>query len=69
MSDNNPQPQGLPQPDPALKRLDRLAGIWSMNYLEDSNVNHPSAPDPRRMNPLLCWANIEQSDTHASPQF
>ncbi len=30
MSDYNAQPQGMPQPDPALKRLDRLIGTWSM---------------------------------------
>ncbi len=32
MADNNDnaQPQGIPQPDPALKRLDRLVGSWSM---------------------------------------
>jgi hypothetical protein len=32
MADNNDnaQPQGIPQPDPALKRLDRLVGTWSM---------------------------------------
>ncbi|MGH2592359.1 MAG: DUF1579 family protein [Anaerolineae bacterium] len=32
MADNsdNAQPQGMPQPDPALKRLDRLVGTWSM---------------------------------------
>lgn len=32
MADNNDnaQPQGMPQPDPALKRLDRLVGTWSM---------------------------------------
>jgi hypothetical protein len=27
---NSDQPQGLPHPDPALKRLDRLVGSWSM---------------------------------------
>lgn len=30
MSDYNSQPQGMPQPDPALRRLDRLVGTWSM---------------------------------------
>lgn len=32
MADNNnePQDQSVPRPDPALKRLDRLVGKWSM---------------------------------------
>lgn len=30
MADDNTQPHGMPQPDPALKRLDRLVGTWSM---------------------------------------
>src|SRR5881628_3504324 len=30
MADNNTQPQGIPHPDPALRRLDRLVGTWSM---------------------------------------
>jgi len=30
MSDYNTQPQMPPKPDPALKRLDRLVGTWSM---------------------------------------
>jgi hypothetical protein len=29
-TNDNPQAQGMPQPDPALKRLDRLVGTWSM---------------------------------------
>jgi hypothetical protein len=29
-TNDNPQDQGMPQPDPALKRLDRLVGTWSM---------------------------------------
>jgi hypothetical protein len=30
MTDENVQPQGLPEPDPALKRLDRFVGTWTM---------------------------------------
>jgi hypothetical protein len=30
MSDENAPSQEMPQPDPALKRLDRLVGTWSM---------------------------------------
>ena len=30
MSDHDTQSQGMPQPDPALKRLDRLVGTWNM---------------------------------------
>ena len=30
MTDENTQPQGIPHPDPALRRLDRLVGTWSM---------------------------------------
>ena len=29
-SESNIQPQGTPQPDPALRRLDRLVGAWDM---------------------------------------
>lgn len=28
--ENAQPPQGMPQPDPALKRLDRLVGTWNM---------------------------------------
>ena len=39
MADNNEaQNQGMPTPDPALKRLNRLVGTWSMN-------GHPIGPD------------------------
>ena len=30
MADNNSQPQQPPQPEPALKRLDKLVGSWTM---------------------------------------
>lgn len=30
MTDDNSGPHAMPQPDPALKRLDRLVGTWSM---------------------------------------
>jgi hypothetical protein len=40
MADSNAQPQ-LPAPDPALKRLDRLVGTWSMDgHLVDSDENN-----------------------------
>ena len=42
MADNNtkPQPQGMPRPDPALKRLDRFVGTWSMEgHLVGSTEN------------------------------
>lgn len=39
MADNNEaQNQGMPTPDPALKRLNRLVGTWSMK-------GHPIGPD------------------------
>ena len=39
MADSNSQPQ-LPTPDPALKRLDRFVGTWSMEgHLVSSNQN------------------------------
>jgi hypothetical protein len=43
MADNNDntQPQGIPQPDPALKRLDRFVGTWSMEgHLVGSSENN-----------------------------
>jgi hypothetical protein len=40
MADGNTQPQ-LPAPDPALKRLDRFVGTWTMEgQLIDSNENN-----------------------------
>jgi hypothetical protein len=40
VSDLDTQPQ-LPQPDPALKRLDRLVGEWSMEgHMVDSDENN-----------------------------
>lgn len=39
MADNNAQPQ-MPAPDPALKRLDRFVGTWSMEgHLVGSSEN------------------------------
>lgn len=39
---DNAQPQGLPQPHPALKRLDKMVGTWTMKgHLigsEDENI-------------------------------
>lgn len=41
MSNSDSQPQGIPQPDPALKRLDRLVGTWSMKgHLVGSDVEN-----------------------------
>ncbi len=42
MVDNNSaQPQEMPQPDPALKRLDKLVGTWTMKgHLIGSDVDN-----------------------------
>ena len=41
MSDYNTQPQGMSEPDPALRRLDRLVGTWSMKgHLIGSDVEN-----------------------------
>ena len=41
MSEENQQQEGIPTPDPALKRLDRLVGTWSMEgHLVDSDENN-----------------------------
>lgn len=41
MTDHDSEVPGLPQPDPALKRLDRLVGTWSMRgHLIDSDVEN-----------------------------
>ena len=43
MADDNTTtlPQGMPRPDPALTRLDRFVGTWSMEgHLVGSNENN-----------------------------
>jgi hypothetical protein len=40
---DNQQATPIPEPDPALKRLDRLVGTWSMDgHLMDSDENNIS---------------------------
>ena len=41
MSDNNSQSMAMPTPNPALKRLDRLVGTWTMEgHTLDSKENN-----------------------------
>jgi hypothetical protein len=41
MSDYNTQPQGMAEPDPALRRLGQLIGTWSAD--ETVNVSYDIA--------------------------
>lgn len=44
MPDNNTQPQQMPKPDPALKRLEKFVGTWSIKGRTlDSKVDNVSA--------------------------
>ena len=41
MTDDNPEVQQAPKPDPALRRLDRLVGTWTMKgHLVNSDVEN-----------------------------